>query len=505
MAIITPTGAKSWPNRHKTFRQKIDNLFDVANQNTGNGVNDYNATTAAIQQFIKTAAAQNKSIHALGGGWSFTRVAATTGWMVNTKLLNGKFPIRDASIHTGYKGARDQLLFVQCGNSIQELNRHLRDNKKSLKTCGASNGQTIVGAFATGTHGSAIDFGCTPDFVVGMHIIVSADRHIWLERKNYPVASDTLIQRLNATPVRSDELFDAALVSFGSFGFIHGVMIETEPIYLLECYRQRLKYTDMLQHQMNTLDFTGATNLPHGSERPFHFQVVVNQFDMDGGTYSTIMYKRPYRDNYSPPAVDDPGKAGPGDDVPAFLGKVTDVLTVVTPLIVNKLVKQSYTLYNNVEGTCGEIFRNNDIRGKVISTAMGIPVAFATQLNDMLIKLNKTKGPFTGVFSYRYSKKTSAMLGFTKYDDTLILELDGVESDITRRFFEVVWKEMDRANIPYTFHWGKINNLDRDKVKKMYGNERDRWIKARNEILPPQSMPMFSNQTLKDWGLDEIL
>ena len=67
---LTPTNNKTWTNRHDTFTQPIDNLFDIANGDTGNSIDDYNATTAAIQSFIGRAIAENKTIRALGGGWS---------------------------------------------------------------------------------------------------------------------------------------------------------------------------------------------------------------------------------------------------------------------------------------------------------------------------------------------------------------------------------------------------------------------------------------------------
>lgn len=501
---VTPTNDKFWTNRHNTFIQAIDNLFDIANGDTGNSVNDYNATTVAIQQLIARAVTEKKAIRALGGGWSFTKVAATDGWLINTKQLNMAFTLTVGSVAPQYKGQAGQLLFAQCGMSIQELNTYLKNTGKSLKTCGASNGQTLVGAFSTGTHGSAIDIGATPDFVTGLHIILSAEKHVWLERASYPVVSDSFVKKLNTELLRDDELFNAAVVSFGSFGFIHGAMIETEPVYLLECYRLRLPLDESMKYIMQTLDFSDAVSLPHGNERPFHFQVVIDQYDVAGGTFCTVMYKRPYKNNYPAPGIEDPTTAGPGDDVPAFLGKVTDLLPVVTALMVNELVKKSYTLYNNIQGTCGEIFTNNNIRGRVLSTALGIPINFAGQVNDLLIRLNGDHGPFTGIFSYRYVKKSSATLAFTKYDHTLILELDGVESAITRNFYEVVWAELEKAGIPYTFHMGKIGNLDPVKMRKIYGADVDRWIAARNKLLPVASMNLFNNQTLKDWGLDII-
>ena len=502
---ITPTNNKIWTNRHNTFTQSIDNLFDIANGNTGSPLNDYNATTDAIQSFIGKAIAENKTIRALGGGWSFSKVAATDGWILNTKQLNILFNIRNPqSVSLQYHGDREQLLFAQCGNSIQELNTWLKNNNRSLKTSGASNGQTIIGLFSTGSHGSAIDIGSAQDFVVGLHIIISQDKHIWLEKASYPVVTKAFTDKLKTELVQDDDLFNAAVVSFGSFGFIHGAMIETEKIYLLECYRQKIPINNSLKHIMESLDFSNANFVPNGNERPFHFQSVINQYDLQGGAYTTIMYKRPFTNAYAPPVVDF-NKAGPGDDVPAFLGKVTDLLPIVTHTMVSKLVKQSYSLYSGVLGTLGEIFTNNNIRGKVLSTAMGIPVNRVNEVNDLLIELNEIHGPFSGIFSYRYVKGSKATFAFTKFDPTCILELDGVESTITRNFYEIVWNELEARNIPYTFHWGKINNLNETKLKKMYPGDFDKWILARNKILPASSLKVFNSQTLSDWGLDKIL
>ncbi len=502
--LIKPTNLKAWPNRHNTFTQKIDNLLEIRNGDSGNVLNDYNASTVMIQELIAKAIKAKVRIRALGGGWSFTKVAATEGWLLDTKQLNMVFNITKASVSNACPGKPADLLFAQCGNSVKELNDFLKSKNKSLKTSGASNGQTIVGAFSTGTHGSAIDFGATPDFVVGLHIIVSPNRHVYLERASYPVASAAFIQKLQTELVQDDDLFNAALVSFGSFGFIHGVMMETEDLYLLECYRQRLPLNAALKKVMDTLDFSTANFLPYKTERPCCFQVVINQYDLAGGVYVDTKYKRPYNTNYTPP-VENTETAGPGDDLPTFVGKLTELFPSVTHLIVNQLVKTSYTTIDKAFGTLGEIFYNTDTRGKVLSTAIGIPINFVTQVNDMLINLNKIHGPFAGILSYRYVKQTRALLGFTKFPHTCILELDGVESSATRKFYDIVWKELENSNIPYSFHWGKINNLNITRVKKIYGTNRDKWVAARNKLLPPACLALFTNQLMKDIGLDKTV
>ncbi len=502
---IRPANISTWTNRHETFVQPVDNLFDLINGNSGDGFADYNNMTDAVAAFIGKAITENKTVRALGGGWSFTKIAAAEGWILNTKFMNMLFPIRNRqSLSPQFPGTPNNVVFTQCGTSIQELNNWLKANKRSLKTTGASNGQTIAGCFSTGTHGSAIDVGSVQDFVVGMHIIVGPGKHYFLERASYPVVSNAFLQKFNTTLIADDDLFNAALVSFGSFGFIHGVMLETDDIYLLECYRKKIPIDASFKKIMETLDFTDANFPPNGNERPFHFQAVIDQYNLNGGAYATMMYKRPYADNY-PPYVVDVNKAGPGDDVPAVIGIITDLFPDLTHLLVSKLVKSSYTLYEKAMGVSGEIFTNNNIRGKVLSTAIGIPLDRVLEVNDMLIELNDTAGPFTGIFSYRYVKRSAATLAFTRFDPTCILELDGVKSNITENFFEAVWNELEIKNIPYTFHWGKIHDLDEAKTKKMYGTDMDQWIEQRNRIMPQDSMKIFNIQSLRDCGLDKIL
>jgi hypothetical protein len=37
---------------------------------------------------LAKAITENKTVRALGGGWSFSKVAAAEGWILNTKMLN---------------------------------------------------------------------------------------------------------------------------------------------------------------------------------------------------------------------------------------------------------------------------------------------------------------------------------------------------------------------------------------------------------------------------------
>lgn len=499
---IIKTGVSSWGNQHETFVQKIRDLYELANDNTLSPIDSYNDTTKGLQSIIGDAVAQKVPLRALGAGWSWTKIAtADAGLMLDTKPLNMIFDISRPSVAAGYTGDVSKLFLAQCGNGVWELSKFLKDRNLSLKTSGASNGQTIAGVTATGAHGSAFDVGAVQDFVLGLHIIVSPTRHIWLERASAPVVSAAFVANLKTELVQDDDLFYSALVSFGSFGIVHGVMIEAEELFLLESYRSTMPFNDALLQIMHTLDFSKA-ELPYGNERPFHFAVSLNPYDLKTGAYVTTMYKRPYKAGYQPPVRTTDG-LGPGDDAPCFIGKLTQSIPGLVPGLVSKLLTSNLTPYAKQFGTMGEIFDNTTLHGKLLSAAIGIPISYVGKATDVLLAVNKTDGPFAGLFAYRFVKKSKAKLAFTRYDYTCVLELDATFSDATYAYYTAVWKKFEEEKIPFTFHWGKINELDPTRISNMYGDDAMTWKASRNKLLDADSRKVFTNAILTQWGLDE--
>jgi len=497
---VIDTQQHTWTNRHQTYTQKLLGIYDIWNPiGGGSTLERYNATTRGLQEFIADAVMDRVRLRALGSGWSLSGAPATDGRMVNTKPLNLYFRLGPRMVDTRYTGDRAGLHFVQCGCAIVELNQRFRRLGRSLKTSGASNGQTIVGALSTGTHGSAIDRGAIHDTVVGMHLLVGPRRHVWLERASHPVTSDEFARQLGAELVRDDALFDAAIVSFGSFGIIHGVLLETEPLFLLKVYRQRMPLDAPLRRALDTLDFSGLA-LPGGSERPYHFQVVVNPFAPTASAHVITLYRRPFRPDYPRPGID-PDGLGPGDDAAAFIGLVTDLAPPAIPFAVNQVLARAYRDIDGVEGTLGEIFTNTTIRGRVASTAMGLPISRATEVLDLVQGINREAGPFPVLIAFRYVKRTRATLGWTRFEPTCVLELDGPLSDRTLSLYRRVWAALRERGIPHTLHWGKQLELRADAVREMYGDAVDRWLAARDTLLDAESRRVFSNRFQEELGL----
>lgn len=117
-----------------------------------------------------------------------------------------------------------------------------------LETLGNSGGQTVVGAFSTGTHGGDFDRGAVADLVVAIHLVADGGRHYWIERvdreRYYPqLTDDAALTTLygadvyggpdNFEIIRDNQILDAVVVSVGRFGVIYSAVLRAVPQYSL--------------------------------------------------------------------------------------------------------------------------------------------------------------------------------------------------------------------------------------------------------------------------------
>jgi hypothetical protein len=84
------------------------------------------------------------------------------------------------------------------------------------------------------------------------------------------------------------------------------------------------------------------------------------------------------------------------------------------------------------------------------------------------------------------------------------MELDGVDSKLTRKFIQKVWDRLDELNIPFTMHWGKFNfGLTPALMQKMYGEKLTRWKSCRKQLLSADTQKVFTNQFMVNCGLTD--
>jgi FAD binding domain len=497
-----------WKNFHKSYEQVMVGEWDVfmPQQATGLTVEDLKETTRQFQALIANAKAKGLKARAIGSSWSLSHAPATTGWTFNTNRLRGRLKVAAADIDPAYPGTADQkggLYLFQCGNTVADVNKVLEGDgqKRALFTSGAANGQTIAGATSCGTHGSALEFGALHDHIVAIHLVATGNTHYWIERKSRPVMNAAWVGQLGATLKRdSDDLFNAAVVSFGSFGIINALVLETAPRYLLETWPGTAKLDEDLWKVIGALDFSSHPLFKAGG-KPYFFQAVINPPTDEVLIMANYRKDGPasYQPNYD--LISDPKSIGPGFDALSTVGMLLDKFKGVIPAFSQLAAKQLFDTKSKT-GTPGEIYGFKPPLLHVASGSIAVALPDARKTLEALIALYKKIGPVPLVFGCRYVRKTPALLAFNKFDIGLMISLDGVDSEGTRAFFAAAADRLEALGIDFTQHWGKVNAYTKARLVKAYGANVDKWLKARREVLPDAGdRTLFDNPYLEERGL----
>jgi hypothetical protein len=486
-----------WVNKHMNLSERVWRIYDASNHSAERALAGprWRGGLAQLSSILNDAQGLGRRVRAVGSGWSLSPCAVSADVMINTMPLNfhsvGLAPedLSSSSVDP------ERIVFAQCGTGVRELSETLERRGLSLPTSGASNGQTICGAISTGTHGSARRVGSMQDFMLGLHVLAEDGKQYWIERASAPVVSPAFCQRLGATLLRDDLLFRAAVVGLGSFGIIHAVMFEAAPGFLLEVHRRRLDWPQVAAAAA-TLELDGL-GLPHAGEEPFHLDIAVNPYSPkrgEGGAIVTAMYRRPLR--LLPPRASGDTAMVPGVDLLAMSG----TLAKYFPHSIKQGVNAMFTRMMKATerpplGTHGQVFPTTPLIGHSLSTEIGVDLANAGQALGTLIDA-ANRYAFPGLFGVRYVQRSDALLAFTKFDTTCTIEMTGADGPRTRNFYNRAWAALDKAGIPYTQHWGKINNTTAANLRTRWGSNVDQWIAARQSLLSPAGRRLFSNDLL---------
>jgi hypothetical protein len=352
------------------------------------------------------------------------------------------------------------------------------------------------------------------EMVVGLHLVTGPDRHVYLERKSVPVLQPAFAESIGADFMRDDTLFNAALVSFGAFGVIHGILIETRELFLLNAARFRHPYDSALKQAIATCDPTlislpaEAAGFPR--DKPYHFEIFFNPNEgaPPAEAIVHIMYESPYDPAHYSPPVWNAGEAGLGasglDVMGTLVGKIPSPLNKLAVPFLNSQVDQEFAPYFK-QAIIRDLFRGEKTLGKTLACGIGMPVARAVEAMEIAFKAYQdVHAVLPLVLSHRFVKGTSALLGFTRFPTTAVMEMDAVNTPQTRAFFNEVWNRLDTAGIPFTLHWGKYNAfLNTDRVRNRYGDTAvNQWLTSRKTLLTdPVVRQIFTNDFMKAVGL----
>ena len=509
--MIRRLGPQRWKNIHATKEAQLADLVDIDNSVASGpqpiGFALLQQAARDMDGLVQQAKQQGRRMRGLGSSWALTDIAVTDGWLVNTKLLNGCFDISDRYFEAGYPAEkRPFVVLAQCGISIGELNVHLEVTatagfRRALKTAGIGAGQTVAGSISGNTHGAAINFGATPDYLVGLQIVTGSGKSLWIERASQPILNDEFLAKLDAERIRDDDVFDAAIVSFGSFGVITALAIETDPIYQLKFPPVNDIAHNVLKHKLSHFDFGDPPDL-------YHYEFVWDPYSANEVAMEALATKVPFEAGHPVPApvwiVRSEHGFAPGDTASAAFF----ALPLMTPAQKTALQFRQYRqrcILGDVRATPGQCFTATiSYFEGYTESAIGVSINDAAKMIDISTEVIRQM-ELPSMSQVRVVNASKGLLGFTYLGPkTCVFEFGLPNTPKFAEFEEKLTEKLKAAGVRYTLHWSKNSLVDPQRLQEMYGADRvNRWKAARKKVFKNDAalMKVFENDHLIRAGL----
>jgi FAD binding domain len=505
-------GRQAWNGVHVTHKTTVTELINVDNVGRDGklltGFDMFRQAGESLDVVIRQAREADQRVLAIGSGWALSKINITDGWLINTKLLNGCYDIGERYFDDSYPAAdRRCVVLAQAGMQIAELNafleitpRDVRD-KRALKAAGIGNGQTIAGAVSGNTHGSQLDFGAMPDFVVGLHLATGSGRTLWIEKASRPVLNDEFADRIGAEIIRDDDVFNAAVVSFGTFGIIAAVAVETAPIYQLAFPAiADVSHEDL---KMQLLEFAN----PDPAD-VYHYEFIFDPQSSKKMAMVASAPKVPFDPGHPTPQprwiIRDKLGYAPGDNDLSLAW----LLRLLPPGFVTGIEFKQYrrlALLNQVRGTPGQLYTSSIyyLEGYTES-AFAVAMADAPATIDIVSRVAR-EVRLPSISQVRLVRASEATLGFTQHQPrTAVFEVGQINDDKFPKFERHLDEAFRAAGIRYTMHWSKNSGIDPPKLEYMYGANRiASWKAARRTVFGGDEalMRTFASEAMVQAGL----
>lgn len=513
MLAFENQGDQEWAGVHVTHRTTVAEIVNVDNVGPDHallaGWAMFRHAGNSLDLLIRQAHAIGTRILPIGAGWALSAINVTDGWLVNTKLLNGCYDIGDAYFHDDYPvDQRRNVVLAQCGIQIAELNAYLEltpvddADRRAIHAAGIGNGQTIAGAVSGNTHGSQITYGAMPDFVTGIHLATGGGQTLWIERASKPVVNDAFLAKIGARLVRDDEIFNAAVVSFGTFGIIAALAVEVAPIYQLAFAPiVDIDYAD-LKKKLSGFATTPPVDL-------YHYEFIFDPHSAKQTAMEASAPKMPYLPDEPTPKprwiVRDKNGFAPGINILNILGLLR---SLIPPRFITAFEYRQYrkiALLNAVRGSPGQIYTSSIyyLEGYTESS-FGVAIGDAAATIDIASDVARAMR-LPSICQVRICRGSGGTLAFTHHEPITAVFEYGMIKDARFPEFEARLDAAFReAGIRYTLHWSKNSGLTPAQLDYMYGASRiARWKAARQAVFANDAslMALFETDTMVAAGL----
>lgn len=534
-------------------------------------------TPEEIQEIIRCAERESpaRRVKACGTRWSLNASHKAPDYLilpdglrnilsVTTRDKNDSthYPLRSGAFNDSYG-----FIHTQSGVTFRDVYTRAMAYGAAMPTqAGGAGETTIAGITATGTHGSDHVMGCIADYIRAIHLVGSGGRQYWIEPgapKNITDPDgwgDAAMDTSNLEIIYNDDVFNAAIISFGRFGVIYSLVYEVIPAYYVLERRDKYHWptikniilNNTAQDLFNSFRWSNH-NLPQDYENT---EGRTFKIDMSLGTYregADSSMSACYLTRRAKTAPDGGPYVHPGKFIlkdgwevihniildPNNLGLILEIgfqnpgdfVHVLSDSLFHGNNDRLATLLNGVsneprrkftEFLFGEMVEPHPsgyaygpswfldgVTDPTPPLPPGDSLEYMFDANHPNIYLeladyvlNVAKSPqIVGWLSLRYSKGTHALLGMHQYENTVAVEISFLK-DITgnQDFLNLVrQKARELGGIP---HWGQMHDFqNRRELEGYYGNKLHTWLKALSRLSRYGNASTFENEFTANLGL----
>lgn len=416
-----------------------------------------------VLNIIEDANIRNIQVRFLGSGHSWSDLLSSEGYLVNTDAF-------DKILSINYGNGRVQ---VEGGIKLKNLFKLLAKEKLALPVQGFIAAQSIAGATATGTHGSG-HLGPISDSIVAMKIIDAQGKlHVITQEQN-------------------PELLQAARVNLGALGWVYSITLQCVPLFTLEHKRTMMPWSEILPNFMemyNNNDFIA-----------FMWHPI---------TPNALVYE--WKRTDLPPTDNDRIKLAEKIFFNKFMNYFSIQSAHYAPGLTNKFMDFVFGQMQMPAHREHSYISLSPITSpqKVESYLEGevaVPIEnFPQALKDTKRLYDQYKLKFKGfelvsVMLCRFAKATTRALLNQNYDrDTAYICIATLNKIPGYEQFYTDWQllMLKYGGRP---HWGKINCLNKDMVKLVWGDNAAQFNEVRKQFDP---QGIFANEFVRECFFDE--
>ena len=511
-----------WRNEHGTFsRKNVERYLPIA-ATSRELLEQWRRVGSVLQDIVGHAFHTSQALRADGSRWSLSNIAQPDKLALSLAAhdVAEEIPLnwRSAAYAASLASSKLTPMLVSGSMKIQRLNRALVLRNLALQTSGASDGQTLAGACATGTHGAALKLGALHDTLRAVHLMVAPQRAVLVQPSDGPLTKQAA-KDLSAwlgfpTELVSDDTsFRAVQVHLGSFGLILNAVVQTRPLYFWN--EVRTAHADDAWRRV-LADVSPASIAGHAKD-PGYLQIVLNPFvPLPVGSKRAWVMSMTDTVFTNQTGVEARPEASiaPNPDLMEILSDLVDFddINFTDASVRKRLTSELIDRYGDKKfarsALPGVVFGPTSLpRGRGASVELVVDGAHAEAATlAIMLALNgqrKSGNQFLGAMGIRFVKGSSALLAPNARPMSCFIELPGIRTKEIAGIYAACGKALTQQGIAFGCHWGQHLVDIKRCLTSWWGDDRAQaWRNARAQLLDPKARSVFASPVLKSAGLE---